>query len=337
MLVLPPEARQTRKAWLDPLLKAMNDALTETPLDLLMCLTLEEWDTLRRYMDLSSDRLTIRFFNVNNDPVLKDAVDQLRAVGLCCRDTHAWHVVPEVRVLLNAGDDVWQIMETAEQVYAATLGYLRVYGMMPAKDLVRMVTPLLKGKPVPHDTDEGDLIVGIWRRRNGLADLLMATDGLWLICPEADAVDALYAELHEPKLSMKAYAPYTIEEALAIGHGQPPGRCDAYDEVLSFYYAHGVDRETALAAIDHAVLLFQQSQIEDSITALVQPLATPPTPVQLQLLKLVFLRAPAWRVKGSCAEELMPASARISKRTRQDDLCPCGSGKRYKHCCGRLQ
>lgn len=337
MLVLPPEKRNNRKAWQTPLIEAMNNALIQEPLELLLCLTLEEWNILRRAMRLSADGLTIRFFSVNSDEMLKEAVEQLRVMGLCYRDTHAWHVLPEVRVLLDAPDDVWQMMETAEQVYAASLGYLRVYGMMPARDLVRMVTPVLSDKPKPEGMDDGDFIVGIWRRRNGLADLMMAEEGLWLICPEAGDVDGLYAELREPKLTMKPYASYSVEEALAIGHGMPPGRCDAYDEVLSFYFSHGIEREAALDAIDHAVLLFQQSQLEDSIAALVQPLPTPPNPVQLQLLKLVFLRAPAWRLKGTCAEDLMAPGARVSKRTRMDDPCPCGSGKKYKHCCGRLQ
>lgn len=333
LLVMPPDDRKHRKAWLPLLTEALEGDVQE----LLLCLTGEEWRIIRQALDASEDGLTIRFGPINRDTNLRDAVHQLRAMGLCARDAHAWHMLPRVREILDADATLWQIEETADLVYLALLGYLRIYGMAPARDLARMTAPVLKGKAIPEDVTEDDFIVGVWRRRNGLADLLMATDGLWLICPEAEDVEALYKELHQPQLQMKSYAPYSTEEAIACGRGAPPGRCDAYDEILSFYFAHGVDRQAGLDAIDHAVLLFQLGQFEESIAALVEPMSTPPTPTQLRLLKLVFLRAPAWRMKGSCAEDMMSPSARISKRVRQDDPCPCGSGRKYKHCCGRLQ
>lgn len=315
----------------------LTEALGGDETDVLLCLTGEEWQAVRKALSTAQDgSAMLRVALVNRDPVLGDAVNQLHSMGLCRRSRSGWQLHPRACAVLQTSAVSLKLLELADQVYAALEGYLRIYGILPARDAVNMIRPLVTGAVKTGDTAD-NFIIDIWRRRNGLSDLMMTPDGLWLLCPGAENVDALYAALHEPKLQMKPYASYSLEEAIACGKGAPPGRCDAYDELISFYQTHGVDREMAIDAIDQAVFLFQQNRLADVMEALCAPIATPMTPTQLRILKLIYYRAPSWLLKGSCAEDMMSPASRLNKRVRQDDPCPCGSGRRYKHCCGRLQ
>ena len=42
-----------------------------------------------------------------------------------------------------------------------------------------------------------------------------------------------------------------------------------------------------------------------------------------------------WVTKGYTQEELNPTSVIKEETIGRNDLCPCGSGKKYKKCCGK--
>ena len=52
----------------------------------------------------------------------------------------------------------------------------------------------------------------------------------------------------------------------------------------------------------------------------------------------VYNSTPLWTLKGTTALELEERSKtiiRTEKKVGRNDPCPCGSGKKYKKCCGR--
>ena len=44
-----------------------------------------------------------------------------------------------------------------------------------------------------------------------------------------------------------------------------------------------------------------------------------------------------FRCSGYTLDEMMKAQAKGIRKIYPNDPCPCGSGKKYKKCCGRLQ
>ncbi len=44
---------------------------------------------------------------------------------------------------------------------------------------------------------------------------------------------------------------------------------------------------------------------------------------------------PTWRRPPIQLPTVAPRAASAEKQTRPDDLCPCGSGRKYKNCCGK--
>ena len=42
-----------------------------------------------------------------------------------------------------------------------------------------------------------------------------------------------------------------------------------------------------------------------------------------------------WILKGYTPEELSPTTVIKKEKVGRNDPCPCGSGKKYKNCCGK--
>lgn len=61
---------------------------------------------------------------------------------------------------------------------------------------------------------------------------------------------------------------------------------------------------------------------------------------QLEVYSEVINHLPTWSLKGqapediACQEVTLPEMPAFSKETGRNDTCPCGSGKKYKKCCG---
>lgn len=338
LLVEPFPKGTRRERWYETL----ETALQSDDLNVQLCLPLVSWQAVRSALDkegAEDGTLCVALRAARRGTELGDALMGLKRLGLAWRDKHAWYVLPQVRTLCRFDETSLRVMQASEQLYTGIDGYLRLYGMLPIAELTARMSPMVK-RFTGNEEGADEVLINVWRRRNGLYSMVMTgggARGLWLVSPDLDDPEELLKTLNEPEVLVKPYASYDLEEAMACGRNGLPGRRDAYDEVLNLYSAHGVQREEAMDIVDSAITTCQRMEPEWAMDTLIEGLGRQPTPQQMHILGLVLLRTPMWPLKGSCAEELLPVSARLTRRVRQNDLCPCGSGKKYKNCCGRLQ
>lgn len=330
MMVPPPENLRSRAAWCELLLPELSE-----PKKVVTCLYLGEWDALSQRFEQRSGEALLTFSarEVNRDLALYNAMHALWDLGLAWRDRHAmWHLQPIALEAAQLTRTERRVFEKIEWTYSLLMGCLRLYGMMTTEALGKLLTAygaegLLEVMTDFHRKREGSYGIHSGKDR----------DEVWLINPDVNAPEKLYQQLQSPEAQEKTYARYDLEELIRIGEGGLPGRSDAYDEAYALYESLGVAREDALDALSSAICHYQNDEDDEAMQALMMPLERIPTPNQLRTLTSVLLRIPMWPCKGRCAEDMLPSTMRMFDRVRQDDPCPCGSGRKYKHCCGRLQ
>lgn len=329
LLTSPPKNHRSRSAWCDAILPAMEQGKA-----LIFCLAQEEWDILGRYAPahMDADEWTVSFAAAKCESLLGDALTELRLLGLAWRDVHCWHVLPEAATLARMAQEDRAALSCVEHCAQVALGYLMLYGMMTASDLL----DLLKKEGVT-DAFLDQVLMDLFRKRYGLSFMWVHKGQLWFVSPDVTSPEVLYEQVTSDIALSKPYASYRADEALYAWQQGLPGRVDAYDEILQFYASIDVDAEEAMDCLRDAIPLAQNGFVDDALSALSQPLTRFPTPKELKTLNLLIARVPMWHLKGRCLEDLLPTTVRFSDRVRQDDPCPCGSGRRYKHCCGRLQ
>lgn len=336
LLVDPPANRGRREAWCAPL----EEVLTSDPGEIYPCLSLYEWQALRDHIQSQrkgGSMLDVSVTKANIDMPLRSALQQLRQLGLCCRDKQGWHIQPYVGGIIPQGEVVWDELARHEEDMTVMLGYLRIYGMLPIQQLMDWMIP----EELPRDEldKRRDELLSLYRRRWGLAGVMIGEETLWLVCPDVEDPDGLYSMLRTPDAQQMDYAAFTHDEAAWCGGDGIPGRAADYAGALSVYARHDVPYEIALDTLDHALTLCQQHKMSDAMNVLAEPMEFPPTPSDLHKLSEAFMRVPQWHLKGRSLRDMEGGTVvkEPEKRVKQNDICPCGSGRLFKNCCGRFQ
>lgn len=329
LLVKPPENRRSRRAWSEVILPAMQSAR-----EVLTCLALEEWDAIgvhaRRHG--GDEALTASFSSVSRIPLLDDALAELRLMGLAWRDVHCWHLLPQALEMARLAEQEHDSLVQIENSARIMAGFLMLYGMVPAREMQRMVAG---GKG--RDEEMALMLTELHRKRYGLAGILAQEGCLWLVGPGVSSPLTLYEQVTGEEMLAKPYASYSVEEALYTWREGLPGRMDAYDEILELFAAQGLETDVAKDCLSETIALIQNGFVDEAVSTLAEAFTHLPSLKEMRTLGLLMARVPMWHLKGRCAEDLLPSTVRLTDRVRQDDPCPCGSGRKYKHCCGRLQ
>lgn len=263
-----------------------------------------------------------------------------------------------------------EVMQVNDCAYEMMQGLLWHFGMMPMDDVVdRTIQMMSNGEKLTDEQDDmmHAFCLNLYAARRGLDGLYQDDAGqIWLIHEELEDPDALYERLQAPYLARLPYPKVSREDALVCGHfDEPPGGDRLFAPMISWMMRQGLNEEEAQELVAIVVLDMQNgdsSVAMDSLMELMPEMRAGEIDKGLELLQNLLNGSPHWMNKGYTPFELQrhmlkPKGAPYSKPASpfadfpapmqpsapvkaapmpgRNDPCPCGSGKKYKHCCGK--
>ncbi len=263
-------------------------------------------------------------------------LDPLRELGMACMEERCWLIRPEARSLvypLTRAEQ--QDIEAEERLLGAASSILCVLGMAPLEALNRMARGMagFDGGPA----EQLETLLNACYGFRAMAEF----DGVkWACHWGLDDEEALWERLQQPFLAALPY-PDCDWKRLEWAGGMPTAeRGDAlYEELLDTLTSRGCSGEQAVLAVANAVLLYQNDRGDEAIMELIGAAQAKPDAALLQRLTDMMNRLPLWLNKGYSAEALMALHRprRVAPKVGRNEPCPCGSGRKYKNCCGRFQ
>ena len=332
-----PSARQ-KKPLVRHLLAALR-AMPDVPLHML------GWDAVKALSGcLAGGACTVSFGAERRNGCLAFGLSALRLLGLAWRDRQCWHLLPEARTLVLRGKRRREELRLVDSLLDECEQVLTLYGAAPVP-VVGRALQRLTGEQVPEaDFDAyADAFFTLMVQRYGFQCTVAGDpDAMepWLCSDLCRDPEALVRQLREkdgqawffPARHQYGWLPGMIPVDAACGEaftkalqedmarrGEMPDPTRLENALVdAFLYVQEDDPETA----------------EDVLLALFS--ADGAVPGRRLLVRQAVNTMPRWADRGlSRQEQIRRAAARITPAGR-DDPCPCGSGKKYKSCHGRL-
>lgn len=301
---------------------------------------------VRRWLGIDTVRELRRFFEKQGETTepltLRGNVDKfllldpLRELGMACMEEHRWLIRPEARNLvypLTRAEQ--QDLEAEERLLSAVAAVLNVLGMAPLEALNRMARKMPGVSDGPAEQLETVLNACYGFRAMAEFEGVKWACHLGLVDEEA-----LWERLQQPYLTALPYPDCDWKRLEWVGGDLAPECGDALHEALiETLTSRGCPEEQAVLAIADAVLLYQNDEMDDAIERLTDLADGDVDNALLQRLTDLLNRMPLWANKGYSAEALraMFQPRRVAPKAGRNEPCPCGSGRKYKNCCGRFQ
>jgi len=127
-------------------------------------------------------------------------------------------------------------------------------------------------------------------------------------------------------------------------------KCQCSDQLLAFHsveYEHGLPKAKNVAAIDYKLKndyeireihdsAFTPGQADDLIKAWInhKPAWLTDDEIKSRSSQVKMVTARTWQKQAATAKELGLETGFSAPVMSRNSLCPCGSGKKYKRCCG---
>lgn len=326
-LGLPPLKKSAKKAaWVDHIVESMPERRD----NLLIQLRLPEIDALRSWA---------RTGEIPEDEfLLLCGLVTLERCGLA--EPEKRYIDPDVLPWLELDEDERAQQRLQDNLADFMEGWLLHVGMMPMDELIRRAAALMDFPEVaPEEAQE--LCMAVLIARNGSRALYEDEDGgLWALHAMLDDPAALLSRLQERHITALSY-PEFDEDALAFSARESlvPGDIKLYLPLLDWLEAHDVEEPDAL--LTDAVLEAQNERVSEAIRLLLEEAGAESLEdanAGIRLMNNLFNRIPRWWNKGHSPEELFTSQAKqlgMPRMPGRNDLCTCGSGRKYKHCCGR--
>ena len=268
----------------------------------------------------------------------------LRLLGLAWRDRHCWHLLPEAQTLIIRGTRrqgelrlIDSLLDYCEQV-------LTLYGAAPVTVVARALQRLT-GEHVSEADFDGyaDFFFSLMIQRYGFQCTVSGdadTTETWLCSELCRDPEALVRQLRErdgqewfcPSRHQICWLPgmIPVDEACgeaftrALGEdmarrGETPDGPRLEDALVdAFLY---VQEDDPQAAEDVLLGLFSPDQADAGRRLMVRQAVS---------------TMPRWTDRGFSRQERIRRTAARIRPAGHDGPCPCGSGKKYKYCHGRL-
>lgn len=332
-------ATSARAAWSQAMLDTYQDAE-----GLLDYLPIDEWCDLQEHLQaagLNEEGVAeISLKLTYEDEVLYSALNKLKRLGLVWQNRHGiLYVQPEAVQAAELAQKRTEEQESAEVIYGILSGYLWLYGILPISELKKLLAQSI----MPGSGSEKavarfmDIMRNVHRKRRGIPGVIEYEGEEWLVGEDVFEPEKLLERVLSPELRSRPYAVYAAKEALDISMGKGNLRWNSFcDMALGVYVDLGMEREEAEDRIEWVIHLYRNDDMEGAADVLTD-IPGLPNPGQLRKLIAFMDYVPLWREKGHSMHDLKPNSRRSPDHVGRNDPCPCGSGRKYKNCCGRLQ
>ena len=238
-----------------------------------------------------------------------------------------------------------QVAARNEQWTRLTTGLLHYYGVLSTEE-IKAFLETLTGKEV---VEEEILGVLSWYRLYSDGDIACG-EGLWWDW-RVDDVEAVREE--QELRSSLPFAAFSYEQLYAAGKADFVEEYPAFQELLEVFQGNWeLDRQVARELAAYSVEMIRNDKdVSLLLQELGEALEFPNMEVVQGLTKaLISLHneTPLWVLKGHAPQELRLQGVEdrhldlVKKKQPvvnadkigRNELCPCGSGKKYKKCCG---
>lgn len=305
-----------------------------------LLLRLNEIDAVRERLMRGG---SVTMAEVREDAALRCALAELELCGLACRAAGEWYIQDCVGGMLDMDDDQLEEHRMYDVIADLIEGWLLHVGMMPVFRLIDWIVADMFDEGAPAD-ELHSVILAVLLARRGMAGLYPDDeDQLWAIHPDVEEPERLLQRLREPHIAALDYPAFEADALIfSAAYSHLPGELSLYEPLAAWLKAHNADEEQYEDAFEMLVYLTQNGDVEaamDEVMDIVRPRNLKDAQRCAEAMQQVVNRIPRWDNKGHSAEELFLA-ARVQRKAAampgRNDPCSCGSGKKYKHCCGRF-
>ncbi len=299
--------------------------------------------------------------------VLDDACYALSRYGLAWEEGLGWRIRSSVPELLPLDEDVAQWMIVHDLIYDAMDGLLVHTGMMPMMTLLDETVRMFREQNAGVEDEEEirDISITLFVSRRDADSLWLDPDNEpWLLNADIQDPEELWKRLQDPVISRIPYPSFDARAMIrsARDYGIPGDK--ALYEPLFTWMDKNCKGENVEDLMYDLVMLIEHETGSDSIAALMQSAKTTSMKTVDQgckLLQELMNSMPRWWNKGWSPNEMrkklvppgsaprrtpelldgvpqvvaFPGGSRMPPMPGRNDLCTCGSGKKYKHCCGK--
>lgn len=307
----------------------LAQSLPENMLVVLTSLHAYGLDALESHLDESP----IRDATVRVNPDLMDALCMLRGFGLAWHGRVGWEVQPQVwsaiRALTPPERETIVSLSLADDLMA---GMLNLYGMLDIAVVQDMLEHLCRDDVPP------DLAVYLARIFDANRNVYVADGARICLCSQ-QLDNPVWLQQQLNVRERLPHAAFNGQQMLDASCGLP-GDGAIYAPVKAWLARHGMADDDAFDLLYDAVYNLLNGS-EEFVSMLLEEAGVAEaalTPLEQRMFDKLLRAIPQWTLLGHSIEEADRLSGRIPDlpHVGRNDLCPCGSGRRYKHCCGRF-
>ena len=283
----------------------------------------------------------------NGDKDLAWGLDALRLMGLAWRDHRSWHLLPEALPLIRRGVRKKQHLQHVDALIDLTLQAMAVYGAAPLETVVRCQFAV-DGTQVDEASleDHCDVLYSLISQRFGFYCSVTGdpqTGEPWLCSPLCEDPEALVQVLREGS-GRDWFCPTKDQMAWLLDTVPMEADCARAleDRLLAELRTAGrhPDREQLREDFIDAFLFVQEGDLEGAEDVLLSIFPSGEGGRADSGLRFLVKQAaeamPRWADHGFSRRRMVHAAAARLKPVGRNEPCPCGSGKKYKHCHGKL-
>lgn len=269
-----------------------------------------------------------------------DALWALRDCGLAYLLQSGWYVQPCVRGMLAMDKEETEEHRVFDVMADLIEGWLLHVGMMPLFQLIDWMLDEIQPPQEERDDVQAAIIAVLIARRGSECLFTDEEERTWIVHDEVEDPDALLCRLQEHHIAAMAYPPFKAEDLIfSAAYTRLPGSLEIYAPVKEWLEAHDADADQFEAALSDLVIFTQNDDRNmgiNSVMRIVPPKDKKDAERLCKAAQQVLNRIPLWMNKGHSAEELRWGTMRqMTALPGRNDPCPCGSGRKYKQCCGK--
>lgn len=300
------------------------------------CFGLSCLDALASAMPSPEDDWTLSFDRAGKSVMLEDALNLLLHFGLAWRDRRRWHLLPQVRELVSLTEDERKELELVDLMLQHMIVALNRFGAAPIT-----VALGIHGEADAEDPETAAVLamLTMYSRFYGLVGFCPGPDGtLWMRSQECDRLpETITAQLtcmqrgvswHEGGLEGlnvvgQCVVPLT-DKALEILHELIPDTLEN-------------DPDSVAEILEDAFCFLQDGERGDALEALCELFEVDElTEARRWMLDRLLNQMPLWSLLGHTTSEMSALDGMVREKPKPDDPCPCGSGRTWARCHGRL-
>ena len=314
------------------LARAVEKGLKERPLTPLFTIGPEGAMLLRK---LVREGVTPMDTLVRTLPVLDDSLRLLRGYGLVWHTRCRWELTPQAKLLLmTLTKEQLRLLRYHDSLYTTIHGCLNLYGMLEMNELLELLR-----RAGWRNVEEGLVLsayIAVCPPRE-VTFIPEGSDSFYLCTDELDDPAWLYGELQRsprPTCAMFSQDDFLRADAL-------PGAPECFLPLQQWLHEEGASDAQIERLLYDLVFCYLNdpdaplSTFADMLMEYARHGKPALLPAEEEMLLTLLEHLPLWTRRGHSIQDDRRIAARQSAADR-DDYCPCGSGRKYRHCCGNF-